>query len=76
MAERFLIRTQGGPMDGITFVANDPKTPGVWEWPLPKTLPYSDFGQYVKVTESSLPPMPEDGHVLRGATYAWEPRNG
>lgn len=79
MAEKFLIRTQGGPLDGETRVANaqmDGVQIGQWEWPLPARLPFNETGDYVKVTESSLPPMPEDGNVMRGATYAWEPNNG
>lgn len=79
MAEKFLIRTQGGPLDGETRVANaqmDGVQIGQWDWPLPSTLPFDRTGEYVKVTESSLPPMSEDGNVMRGATYMWRPTDG
>jgi len=75
MAERFLVRTEGGPLDGETRVASSVGLGGLggWEWPLPDVLRYDGSGQYVKAAESGLPPQDEDSHVLRGATYRWEP---
>ena len=72
MAERFLIRTEGGPCDDETRVANADGLGG-WAWPLPDALKYDASGRYVKVAESDLPPMGEGSNVLRGATYRWEP---
>ena len=76
MAERFLVRTEGGPCDGETRVA-DSDGLGGWEWPLPDVLEYGGregvIGHYVKAAESTLPPQDEDSRVLRGATYRWEP---
>ena len=72
MAERFLIRTEGGPCDGETRVANaDPG--GSWTWPLPDTLGWDASGSYVKAAESVLEPQGPDSGVVRGATYRWEP---
>jgi len=65
MAESFLVRTKGGPRPG-TKIADG------WTWPLPELL-LADGGSYVKVSESALPSMPDDGHVLRGAEYEWQP---
>ena len=70
MPERFLIRTEGGPCDGETRIA-DSDGLGGWTWPLPDVLKYDASGQYVKVGESDLPPQPEDSRVLRGAQYEW-----
>jgi hypothetical protein len=67
VAERFLIRTGDGPRPG-TRVAEG------WRWPLPYLL-MTEGGQYVKASESSLPPQPEDGHLLRGAQYRWQSGN-
>ena len=67
MSERFLIRTEDGPRPG-TRVAEG------WRWPLPYLL-MTEGGQYVKASESSLPPQPGDGHLLRGAEYRWQPGN-
>jgi hypothetical protein len=53
MSERFLIRTEGGPVDGETRVANSLGDDG-WRWPLPDVLPHPD-GRYVKEAESILP---------------------
>lgn len=64
MAERLLVRTQGGPNPG-TRVAED------WAWPLPELL-LTEGGSYVKVSESQLPPMGKDSRVLRGAEYRWQ----
>lgn len=72
MAERYLLRTEGGPFAGETRVANDPDGPSM-TWPLPPVLEYDRTGQYVKVMESDLPPMPEESTLLRGATYEWRP---
>jgi hypothetical protein len=70
MAEQFLIKTEGGgPHDGSRI------TDGTMDWPLPDDLP-DEGGRYVKVSESRLPPMPEDGHVIRGALYSWEASDG
>lgn len=76
MAERFLIRTEGGPCDGQTRVCNamiDGVQIGQWEWPLPDVLKWDQSGSYVKVRESALPPQPEGSHLARGATYEWRP---
>jgi hypothetical protein len=70
--ERFLIRTEGGPMDGETRVANAGGT-GPWEWPLPDVLNYDQSGRYVKAAESDLPAQPPESQMARGATYRWEP---
>ena len=68
--ERFLVRFEGGPH------------PGTWstgphrEWPLPDLLPPQDGsagGEYVKVSESQLPPIDFPG-LMRGAHYRWRPR--
>jgi hypothetical protein len=71
--ERFLVRTEGGPLDGEVRVANGDGDPAGWSWPLPDRLPYGSLGAYVKDRESGLPPQPRDSGVLRGATYRWEP---
>jgi hypothetical protein len=76
VAERFLIRTEGGPCNGETRVANagmEHLPSGQWEWPLPDALEYDGTGRYVKVAQSDLPPMEADSPVVRGATYRWEP---
>lgn len=74
MAERFLLRTEGGPCAGETRVVN---TQGEgWEWPMPDVLEFGEQGRYVKVTESELPPQEEGSGVLRGATYEWEAAGG
>jgi hypothetical protein len=65
MGERLLIRTEGGPRPG-TKATED------WQWPLPYLL-LTEGGQYVKVSESRLPPQPEGSHLLRGARYRWQP---
>lgn len=67
--ERFLLRTEGGPDPGTRVI--DGRVAG-WTWPLPDVLHIAG-GQYVKTSESQLPPQPRDGHVLRGATYTWRP---
>jgi hypothetical protein len=72
MPERYLLRTEGGPFAGETRVAGDPDSPSM-TWPLPPVLEYDRTGQYVKVRESDLPPMPDGSGVLRGATYEWRP---
>ncbi len=64
MAERLLVRTQGGPNPG-TRVAEG------WAWPLPELL-LTEGGSYVKVSESRLPPMGEGSQLLRGAEYRWQ----
>lgn len=74
MPERFLLRTEGGPCDGETRVADSENV--YWQWPLPAVLEYDGTGRYVKVLESDLPPQPEDSHVMRGATYRWESADG
>lgn len=71
--ERFLIRTEGGPCDGETRVA-DSLGLGGWEWPLPDILGWDDSGYYVKAGESDLPPQERGSRVLRGATYRWRER--
>lgn len=47
-------------------------------WPLPDTvLVQMEDGEpdgfYHKVSESGLPPMDPDSHVIRGATFEWAP---
>jgi hypothetical protein len=64
MAERYLVRTSGGPNPG-TRVADG------WAWPLPELL-LAEAGAYVKTGESQLPPMAEDSGLLRGAEYRWQ----
>jgi len=66
--EEFLIRTEDGPHPG-SFVGTAADGFG---WPLPERLPDSG-GWYVRVSMSTLPPMPPDGHVVRGASYKWVP---
>jgi hypothetical protein len=69
MAEQFLMQMVGGPHPGARVI---PET--ILPWPLPDRFEVADYpGVYVKVSESKLPPMPEDGHVIRGAEYRWEP---
>lgn len=64
MSEEFLIRTVGGPYPGTRI------HPG--PWPLPRELPDPRRrGKYVKKSESQMPPMPEGGHIMRGAEYEW-----
>jgi hypothetical protein len=68
MAEQFLLRLNGGPDAGRTRVATSDLLP----WPLPERLSHPDeSGYYEKVRESQLPPMPEGGHIMRGAEYEW-----
>jgi hypothetical protein len=67
VTEHFMLRTVGGPHPG-TRVATDQEMP----WPLPDELP-DEGGRYVKVSESALPPMSTDSHVMRGAEYEWRP---
>lgn len=65
-AERFLLRTVGGPAEGTRVV------PG--PWPLPDELQAAQFGGvYRKRSESDLPPQADDSHVMRGAEYEWCP---
>jgi hypothetical protein len=71
MAERFLIRTTGGPCHGQTRVANATGLEN-WTWPLPDVLKYDASGSYVKVSESDLQPMKDGSYVLRGAEYGWK----
>jgi hypothetical protein len=71
VAEPFLVRTEGGPCDGETRVANFGGSDD-WTWPLPEVLPYDETGRYVKYSESDRPPQPEGSRVLRGAAYRWE----
>lgn len=72
MAERFLIRTIGGPTNGETRVVNADGQPGEpWTWPLPDTLHYPGTGYYKKTSESKLGPRDVNSHVLRGAEYHW-----
>ena len=71
MGERFLIRTEGGPCDGETRIANTDGLGG-WTWPLPDVLKYDASGRYVKHAESVLPPQEKGSQVVRGATYRWE----
>lgn len=68
MAEFFLLRTTGGPLDGQTR-----KVPrNFYGWPLPAELPYEQ-GRYVKTSESQLPAeVDESPHVARGAEYEWQ----
>lgn len=67
-AEKFLIRTVGGPHAGQRIATAD-----VMPWPLPNELPDPEGrGRYVKRSESQLPPQPPDSHVVRGAEYLWE----
>lgn len=68
MSERFLIRTLGGPHPGTRVTPDCDR----WSWPLPDDL-NDDGGHYRKIRESDLPPMPEDGYVVRGAEYEWMP---
>ena len=75
MGERFLIRTEGGPCDGETRVANSDGNER-WTWPLPDVLKYDAGGRYVKVTESHLPPQEPGSRVVRGATYEWQAADG
>jgi len=63
VSEQYLVRTVGGPHPGDR-VSQGP-------WPLPDSLP-DEGGQYVKVSESQLPPDLSP-HVMRGAQYHWEP---
>jgi hypothetical protein len=65
--ETFLVRTEGGPHPG-TRMADEAE----WPWPLPDQL-NDEGGRYVKISESDLPPQPEESRVLRGARYRWEP---
>lgn len=68
MSERVLLKTVGGPHPGTRIVDTS-----VMPWPLPDELPDPDSGGvYRKTTESQLPEMPSDGHVMRGAEYAWD----
>jgi hypothetical protein len=70
MNEQFFIRTNGGPHPG-TRVANTPD--GVqMDWPPPDELP-DEGGVYVKTTQSNLPPIEPEKHVMRGAQYEWRP---
>lgn len=64
MAERFLIRTSGGPNPGTRVIDG-------WIWPLP-FLVLAEDGQYIKTGESSLPPQDDDSSLLRGAEYHWQ----
>jgi hypothetical protein len=75
MNERFLIRTEGGPCDGETRIA-DSQGIGGWGWPLPDVLKYDATGSYIKAAESSLPPQERGSRVLRGATYRWQLNDG
>lgn len=69
MSEQLLIRTNGGPFPGTRVLVSPPAT-----WPLPERLPDPELrGVYVKQSESQLPPMAADSHVMRGAEYEWEP---
>jgi hypothetical protein len=70
--ERFLIRTEDGPMAGEVRVANTEGDPVEWAWPLPDVLLYDETGRYLKVSESELPPQEEDSRTLRGASYEWQ----
>lgn len=66
-AERFLIKLVHGPYAG-TRVASAELMP----WPLPDRLSHPhESGYYEKVSESQLPPMTEEDHVMRGAEYEW-----
>jgi len=73
-AEKFLIRTTGGPHPGTRVVNAE----GVrqYEWPLPEMLPAAG-GHYRKVQESNLGPQEPGANgrqlVLRGADYEWRP---
>jgi hypothetical protein len=67
MDEVFLIRLEGGPCPGDRSAPSS-----VLPWPLPDALA-APGGVYRKVTESRLPPMPPDSHVMRGAQYVWVP---
>lgn len=71
MAERFLLRTEGGPCDGQTRVANALGDDGI-TWPLPDVLPYDATGRYVKASESDAPPQEPGSRLVRGAVYEWE----
>lgn len=75
-AERFLIRTEGGPMDEEVRVANAHSGVPVWDWPLPAVLGYDRTGRYVKTAESDLEPQEPGSGVVRGATYRWEAADG
>ena len=65
----FVIRTNGGPDDGVTRQVQD----FVLAWPLPRMLTHpSGLGYYRKTNESKLPDdtLP---YVARGAEYVWIP---
>jgi hypothetical protein len=69
VGERFLMKMQGGPCDEQVRVAATDKG---WTWPLPDVLAYPDgSGEYVKVSESQLPP-PSTSTLVRGAVYQWQ----
>ena len=73
VGERFLIRTEGGPCDGETRVADVGQG---WTWPLPAWLGYDETGRYVKISESGLPPQDAESRLRRGARYRWVPADG
>lgn len=72
-AEVFLVRLEGGPLNGETRIANFacPADEPMFTWPLPDVL-NMDSGRYVKVSESDLPPQTEGSHLMRGAIYEWD----
>ena len=65
--ENFLLCAIGGPHPGNRIVGSS-----VMEWPLPDSLP-DEGGNYVKTSESQLPPQTLGSRVMRGAEYAWVP---
>lgn len=65
MAERFIIRTEGGPHPGDRVVDD-----GQYQWPLPGTLG-AQGGRYFKVSESDDPPQEEGSRFIRSACYQW-----
>jgi len=70
MGEQFLIKTVGGPQEGVR-VADTEDTRFDWSWPLPDVLMYDETGHYVKVSESDLPPQERKSVIMRGAEYEW-----
>ncbi len=63
----FLLRTNGGPLDGETRVVD----PNVMPWPFPDELSV-EGGVYRKVSESQLPSdAAANPHVGVGAEYEW-----
>lgn len=68
MSADFLVRYEGGPLDGEQKILNTESS----SWPPPVYTGRTDGGVYRLVSFSKTPPEHTTEHLISGARYRWQ----